>query len=249
MSTSVACCTIPPVHSKYTPKGVFKPYGQFNRVYLTGPDTSENAIVCVYDIFGYFPQTQQGADILASTLKTTVFMPDVFGPNKPFPIEKFPPKTPEQKAELQAFFATTANPSKAIDKIIAFGNDLKAKGRKKIGLYGFCWGGKVTVVSGRENTPFSSVAIVHPAMLSAEDAQKLTVPLAIYISKDESLEEYNKVLHVLSKKPFAAENDHKRYPNMFHGWAAARGNLEDPDNKREYEDVYSRLAAFFHKTV
>jgi hypothetical protein len=67
---------------------------------------------------------------------------------------------------------------------------------------------------------------------------------------------------VLSKKSFSAKVDGKYYSNMcvmnfypctqdlstsvrFHGWAAARGNLSDPENKREYEDLYSRAAAFF----
>lgn len=67
-------------------------------------------------------------------------MPDFFEPNPPFPAEKFPPKTPEDKAELQAFFAGTANPRVALNKLIAFGHNLKTDGRKKIGVYGFCWG-------------------------------------------------------------------------------------------------------------
>src|ERR1700733_12401302 len=50
--TSKACCTIPPVLSDYTPKGTKQAYGGLN-VYVTGPETSENAIVCVFDIFGY----------------------------------------------------------------------------------------------------------------------------------------------------------------------------------------------------
>ncbi|PFH54747.1 hypothetical protein AMATHDRAFT_135249 [Amanita thiersii Skay4041] len=244
-----ACCTIPPVHSNYTPKGAYKPFGQFNRVYVTGPDSSENAIVCIYDIFGFFPQTQQGADIIASTLKTTVYMPDFFEPDPPFPAENFPPKSDKDKAELQAFFGTTANPSAAVTKLTAFARDLKTLGRKRISAYGFCWGGKVTLVSGGENTPFSSVAIVHPAMLSADDAKKLTVPLGIYISKDEPISEYEKILLLLEKKPFSAQNDHKNYSNMFHGWAAARGNLENAENKKEFEDVYSKLVEFFHKTL
>ncbi|KAF8640655.1 hypothetical protein AX17_000312 [Amanita inopinata Kibby_2008] len=239
MSTAIhnpnkACCSIPPVHSNYSPKGTLKPYGQFNRVYVTGPDTSENAIICVYDIFGYFPQTRQGADIIASTLKTTVYMPDFFEPDPPFSAENFPPKTPQAKADLQAFFGGTASPTKAINKLVAFGQYLRTSGKNKIGVYGFCWGGKVTLASGGHNTPFNSVAIVHPAMLSAEDARKLTVPLAIYISKDESMDEYNKILDIMAKKPFAAQNDHKNYSNMFHGWAAARGNLENAENKKEW---------------
>ena len=30
-------------------------------------------------------------------MNATVYMPDFFEPNKPFPIDKFPPKTDEEK--------------------------------------------------------------------------------------------------------------------------------------------------------
>ncbi len=53
-NTNQACCSIPPVQSDYQPKGSIKPFGDFNRVYVTGPEKSDNALVCVYDIFGYF---------------------------------------------------------------------------------------------------------------------------------------------------------------------------------------------------
>jgi len=56
-NTNEACCNIPPVYSdEYTPKGAFKPYGSFKKVYVTGPDSSENAVICVYDIFGWVDQ-------------------------------------------------------------------------------------------------------------------------------------------------------------------------------------------------
>jgi len=248
-NTNTACCTIPPVQSDYTPKGSFKPFGGFGKVYVTGPETSENKIVCVYDIFGYFPQTQQGADIIASALKATVYMPDFFEPNGPFPPEKYPPKTEQDKAEVQAFFGGTASPPAAIKKLTSFGETLKANGAKKIGAYGFCWGGKVTICAGGNSTPFNSVAMIHPAMLSSNDAEKLTVPIGVYISKDESVEEYNKILEIIAQKQFATKNDHKNYINMFHGWAAARGDLNNPENKKEFEDVYKRLVDFFRKTL
>lgn len=118
-------------------------------------------------------------------------------------------------------------------------------------------------------------------MLSAQDVEGLTIPLGLFASKDESRDEvrnlpshtghhisltftpqFDKVVAILSKKPFAAKTDSKYYSNMFviylstapeahppstrsHGWAAARGNLSDPDGKREYEDLYSRAATFF----
>ncbi len=52
-NTNEACCTIPPVLSEYEAKGTIKPYAGFQKVYITGPSTSENAIVAIFDIFGW----------------------------------------------------------------------------------------------------------------------------------------------------------------------------------------------------
>jgi len=248
-NTNKACCSIPPVQSDYTPKGTFSAFGDFNKVYITGPDSSDNAIVCVYDIFGYFPQTQQGADIIASTLKTKVYMPDFFEPAAAFPAEKFPPKTDEVKKELQAFFGGPASPPASMKKLVDLGQHLKSKGAKHLGVYGFCWGGKVTLLASGESTPFDAAAIIHPAMLSADDASKLTIPLALYPSKDDPKDEYDKIVSILAKKPFASNCDHKYYSEMFHGWAAARADLKNEDNKKAYEDVYGKLVNFFQKTL
>ena len=49
--SSEACCSIPPVQADYTAKGTYKPYGAFDRTYVTG-DKSETALIIVYDIFG-----------------------------------------------------------------------------------------------------------------------------------------------------------------------------------------------------
>ena len=52
-NTNKACCTIPPVQADYQPKGAFKSLGDFQKVYVAGPEKSDNAIVCVFDIFGW----------------------------------------------------------------------------------------------------------------------------------------------------------------------------------------------------
>jgi len=250
-NTNVACCTIPAVHSDYTPKGSYKSLGGFQKVYVTGPEKSANAIVSVYDIFGFFPQTQQGADLIASTLRTTVYMPDFFEPKEPFPTSRHPPKDDADKQALQDFFGPdgAANPRANIQKLLKFAETLKADGFKSVGAYGFCWGAKICISAGTEGTPLSSVAMVHPAMLSADDAEKLAIPLAMYITKDESIDEYNKIKDIIVKKPFASKSDSKNYENMFHGFGSARADLKKEDNKKEFEDVYSKLATFFGNTL
>ncbi|KAI0651509.1 Alpha/Beta hydrolase protein [Trametes meyenii] len=247
-NTNVACCTVPPAQSNYTPKGKFKPYAGFSKVYVTGPESPGRvALVCVYDIFGFKPQTQQGADILADKLNAQVLMPDFFEPAGPWPVDQFPPKTDEEKAKLQAFFGGTAKPQDAVGKLINVGKALKSEGAGWVGTFGFCWGGKVTILSGSaDSTPFDAVAAIHPAMLSHGDVTELKVPLGLYPSNDEPVDESKQILEIVSKKPFSDKSDYKLY-DSFHGFAAARANLDDPENKKHYEDLYARLLTFFSK--
>ena len=83
-------------------------------------------------------------------------------------------------------------------------------------------------------------------MLSSDDATKLRVPMAMYITKDEPVDEvyqthsihspdidlvslqYNKINNIISNKPFASKNDSANYKNMFHGFAAARAGTFSP---------------------
>ena len=78
---SHACCTVPPVVGKgYEPKGKYITVDGM-KTYVTGPSSAKSAILVIYDIFGFFPQTLQGADILAHQDKERpyqVFMPDFF---------------------------------------------------------------------------------------------------------------------------------------------------------------------------
>lgn len=86
------------------------------------------------------PQTQQGADILADTLKAHVIMPDFFEPGAPWSLEEFPPKTAEEKGKLQAFFGGAASPKDNTTKLYKLGKQLKADGAGFLVAYGFCWG-------------------------------------------------------------------------------------------------------------
>lgn len=66
-------------------------------------------------------------------------MPDFFD-GKPYDLTKFPPKSDEEKNDLQAFFGGIANPPANVEKLTKFGHYLKENGAKKVGIYGFCWG-------------------------------------------------------------------------------------------------------------
>ncbi|GJJ13916.1 hypothetical protein Clacol_008173 [Clathrus columnatus] len=83
------------------------------------------------------------------------------------------------------------------------------------------------------------------SMVDASDAENLVVPYGLFPSKDEPMTECEKIVDIISNKPFAAKSVYKAYQTVHHGWAAARANLNDAENKKQYEDVYGTLAAFF----
>ncbi|SPC66980.1 related to AIM2 - cytoplasmic protein involved in mitochondrial function or organization [Ustilago sp. UG-2017b] len=246
-NTNQACCTIPPVKSDYSPKGTTEKIGGLD-AYVIGPKDAKKAIVVVYDVFGYWPTTKQGADLLAEATKARIVMPDFFR-GKPIAQEDYPPKTEEKKQKFQNFFKSTGDFSARKPEVEAVADALKKDGAQKLGLMGFCWGGKMSVLAGGEGTKFNAVAQVHPAMVDAEDAKKLTVPIANFPSKDEPKEDMEKFEAEVQKKDIAKDSVYKLYPDSHHGWAAARADLKDEGNLKNFQDVYQRLADFFNKTL
>ncbi|KAK0548193.1 hypothetical protein OC846_004583 [Tilletia horrida] len=243
-----ACCSIPPVESDYSDfKGSFETINGLN-TYVSGDANAKKAIIATMDIFGLAPQTKQGVDIIAKSTGARVYLPDYFH-GKPISHDQYPPDTKEKEELIQEFFSTRAEPGKNKQILTDFGKELKNRGHTSVGAYGFCWGGKVTILSGGEGTPFAAVAQIHPAFISEDDAKALVVPVASFPSKDEPKEDAAKFEKAVESKPFASKSVFKTYDDQHHGWAAARADLDNESNKKAYEDVYSRLAAFFNDNL
>lgn len=86
---------------------------------VTGSSSAKTGIFVIYDIFGFFPQTLQGADILANGDKEKshqVFIPDFFEGN-PADISWYPPDNEEKGKKLGAFFSGPAAPPKILSRI------------------------------------------------------------------------------------------------------------------------------------
>ena len=157
----------------------------------------------VFDIFGFFPQSLQGADILAAQKPPhnhLVVMPDFFD-GKPIDINIFPPQTDEHKKTLGNFFEQQGAPPKAVKRIPSIIKAVEEKypSVKEWGIVGFCWGGKVTTITlSEKDTKFKVGAIAHPAMLDAKEAPNIQVPLAVLASKDEDRDDVKKFEDALS---------------------------------------------------
>ncbi|KAF9738227.1 hypothetical protein PMIN03_001970 [Paraphaeosphaeria minitans] len=242
---SQACCNTPAVVSKgYQPKGEYIEV-QGMKTYATGPKDAKQGILFIFDIFGFFPQTIQGADILAHTDKDhpyQVFMPDVFD-GKPADISWYPPDNDEKGAKLGEFFKTAAAPPKTLERIPKIIDELtKSKGIEEWGLVGFCWAGKIVNISSFEGTLFKVAAAAHPAMVAGDDAKGVVIPFAMLPSGDEDRTEVEKW-----QKNIKTPNVVEWFPDQIHGWMAARGDLEQEKVRKEYERGYKLLLDFFHK--
>lgn len=127
-------------------------------------------MVDIYDVFGFAPQTLQGADRLAQHLgDTLVLIPDFLKGNYVLP-EWLPPDTAEKQQAFQDFRAGPGNIQTAAENLLAVRRAVAerypaADGHVAVG--GLCWGGKVAVqVCGEGNEGkgrrFNVVWTAHP---------------------------------------------------------------------------------------
>ncbi|KAF1824511.1 alpha/beta-hydrolase [Dissoconium aciculare CBS 342.82] len=249
MSTqSRACCTIPPIVSdSYKEKGEYITVDGL-KTYVTGPATATKAILLIYDIFGFFPQTLQGADILALSDKDNqyqVFIPDFFD-GQPADISWYPPDNKEKEAKLGEFFSTKAAPPKTVERLPKVLKDIESQRSsiKTWGVLGFCWGGKIVNLTSQKDTPFKAAAVAHPAMVDANDAAAITIPIAMLPSGDEPKEDVQKWQEAIKVKHVV-----EWFPNQIHGWLAARANLSDPAVEADYKKGYEYLLNWFHENL
>ncbi|KAF3290271.1 hypothetical protein TWF132_007064 [Orbilia oligospora] len=245
-----ACKTLPPIvdQDSYKEKGGYEDVNGFN-CYIAAPQpTPETGILFVYDIFGYFKQTLQGADILALTDPGhVVVMPDFFF-GKPMDVKLF--ESPEGKEALGSFFRNEANLEKTRTNALNILEGLKEKFPtvKKWGIFGLCWGGKAsTFISKDATSGFAASAQAHPAMLDPKDFSDFPVPHLCLSSMHEDKGDAEAINNILNSRNDGSHG--KIYPNDIHGWMGARSNLKNEAERESYEKGYSEVIEFFKKTL
>lgn len=246
-----ACKTIPPIVAEgYVKKGVDEKINGVN-CYVAAPNpTPKSGIIFVYDIFGYFPQTLQGADIMALTDPGhVVIMPDYFN-GQPLPIDIIPPNTEEKKTRLGSFFQNEGalpRTAETTTKVLA-GVKEKFPEVTSWGVFGLCWGGKTATLLAKDTgNGFAAAGQAHPVMIDASEYEGYPVPHLSLWSKDEDTTTTQKIDEIVD----ALKNGsvHKTYPNDIHGWMGARGNLSNPAEAKSFEQGYTDVVEFFKKTL
>ncbi|KAI1456329.1 Alpha/Beta hydrolase protein [Annulohypoxylon moriforme] len=245
---NMACCNIPPVVSHgYVATGSYHELGNY-KTYVTGPADAEKGIIVIYDIFGYFDQTLQGADILATGRKSQqhkVFIPDWFK-GKPCPIEWFPPDTEEKQQNVGGFFSDPEHaPHTVAAKLPEFFRAVQASNPsiKSWGILGYCWGGKVaSLITSGDSNPFQIAAAAHPAMVDPAEAGGIKVPFILIASGEEPVDTIKEFENKL-KVP----NHVETFDDQIHGFMAARADLSNQRVKEEYTRGYQTILDFFGK--
>ncbi|EKM49648.1 uncharacterized protein PHACADRAFT_265215 [Phanerochaete carnosa HHB-10118-sp] len=243
--------------------------GAYFRAGPEGSDASK-AVVIVTDIYGLpLKNCKIIADELSKRVGCDVWVPDLFAGNPPLSVEQLGPLTPDRPgqkmglgAKLRFFLillthgyklfgirASVVDPRAAefVTKI------KKEKGYQKVGAAGYCFGGSMTVRLGSTDL-FSSVVILHPGAVTAEQMKAIKTPASWACAEDDmtftkSLRDQAEAIFAARKdKPDYIDYEFKDYKGTCHGFAA-RPNLAIPEIVEAYNGALEQVAVWFQKTL
>lgn len=265
-----------------------KPIGSIEKVhgldtYVVGNRTNPRAVVVVYsDIFGLpLPNNKLLADAYARSGEYLVYLPDFFK-GDPVPLKAADTLIPVDAAKQSTLSKYTGILAMApsfvmwmtrhkegptsktcTDFLGSLRRETFAKGLK-VGMVGFCWGGRFAIRAAQENhsididgkkTPLvDAVVAMHPSnLVFPTDMDKPVVPISIGWGQDDvgvNIEQKGKMEDVHAKTKAAGhkvpETEHVVYKPGRHGFAV-RGNPEDPQERKILEDTEKQAIAWLNK--
>lgn len=214
--------------------------------YVSGDETSSQAIVLLTDIFGFGHQNPyQVSDLLAKE-GFYVVAPD-FWRGRPWPTSNFPPK--EGMEGFMEWINTTGSFESALPLLKAAFEHVKEKSPEaKVGILGFCWGARAAFGASGLQMP-SAIASCHPSLLTPELAAGLSCPACILPSKDEDTLDF--VKEAVEKNEAGVW---QRFDDQPHGWCSARGTFPAKLTKSAAQsnrtaEALLIVAEFFTKTL
>jgi len=232
------------VDSDYIPRGHIINVGNLPVYEAADNLDKRRLLIAIYDIFGLsHPNMKQVTDLMA--LQNDGFravMPDFFRG------ENWDLNTPINPIELAAFLERVANWERIIKPdLINIVLHYQSLGVEEFAIFGMCWGGQIAALSAMElGSYLQASAIVHPSFVSNDQAQLVTIPMYLMPSRDEpDMIPFYQVL----RQNFGDNSGHRRFDDMFHGFAAARGNFSDPLNQMHVNEVINTLGVFFERNL
>lgn len=244
--------------------------------YVIGNRINPRGIIVVYsDIFGLLlPNNKLIADSYAKSGEYLVYLPDFFeGDAVPLRVaDLLIPTDPTTQSTFLKYTGILASAPSFVMWMTrhkeAYTNKvcmdyLQALRRAtptstKIGMVGFCWGGKYAIRAGLESNMIEidgakvplvdAVVALHPSHLAVpDDVEKLVVPVSYGWGKEDSqvsialkgkVEDVHEAATKSGRK--VPDMDHKVYTPGRHGFAV-RGNPDDPQERACLEDSVTQV--------
>lgn len=238
------CAENKAVDSDYIPRGRVVNIGDLP-VYES-PDNVDNRrmLIGVYDIFGFanynMKQVTDQMGLQAGGFRAILpdfFRGDYWGLN-----------TPINPIELAAWLQRVGDWDTIIKPdLINLVEHYRSEGVEEFAIFGMCWGGQIGALSAIQLSDyFSASAIVHPSFVTNDQAALVRIPMYLIPSRDEpDMIPFFQVLRI----NFSDNSGHRRFDDMFHGFAAARGNFSDPLNQMHVNEVIRTLGVFFERIL
>jgi len=250
--------------------------------YVIGNRTSPRGIIVIYsDIFGLpLPNNRLIADAYAKSGEWLVYLPDFFK-GDPVALSVADLLIPADAAKQSSFSKYTGMLASApsfimwmmrhkqgpTDKVcMDFLRELRraTPNTQKIGMAGFCWGGRYAIRAGLESNMIEiggkkvplvdAVTAMHPSNLTLpEDFETLVVPLStgwgledvgVNIKQKAMVEDIQAKQREAGKK--LPEMEHRVYKPGRHGFAI-RGNPDDPLERACLEDSEKQALDWFER--
>jgi dienelactone hydrolase len=249
---------------------------------VIGNRTNPRGIVVVYsDIFGLgLPNNKLIADAYAASGEYLVYLPDFFK-GDPVALKIADALIPVDAAK-QSTFAKYSGILASMPSFIMWMTRHKAKAtdddcmdflrqlrratprNQKIGMVGFCWGGRYAIRAGLESnmididghkTPLIDAAVaLHPSnLVLPDDVNGLAVPVSYGWGVDDvavSFAQKGKIegIHADAEKAGkkVPEMEHVAYKPGRHGFAV-RGNPDDPAERKCLEDSEKQALAWLDR--
>ncbi|KIM97149.1 hypothetical protein OIDMADRAFT_203869 [Oidiodendron maius Zn] len=250
--------------------------------YVVGNRTNPRGIIVVYsDIFGLpLPNNKLIADSYAKSGEWLVYLPDFFQ-GDPVPLKVADLLIPVDAAKQSTIAKYTGILARAPAFLMWMTRHKEAPTNKvcmdflqalrratpksqKIGMVGFCWGGKYAIRAGLESNMIEidgakvplvdAVVALHPSHLALpDDVESLVVPVSYGWGQEDTMvniELKAKIedIHATARKEGRKlpEMEHKVYKPGRHGFAV-RGNPDDPLERACLEDSVTQVLNWLGK--
>jgi len=204
----------------------------------------DKAVIVAYDIFGFsVARTKEVCDQIAKA-GFRVILPDFFrGTDVLKEFGTFPPAG-GMNAVVEWVTKTApldATVKEVFEVVIKHLESTCTSPSVDVGMVGFCWGGKIAMLSSAQERIKASVGI-HPSFLKPEDAANAKCPQMLLPAGNDP--PIGPIWDALQSKPFADKCFKKVFEKMPHGWSL-RSDMSDPEQGPQANEAIKLAIQFF----